>query len=164
MVRLLALSLFVASVLGSFILVYIVPYYVFLSKKEDQVAKQFEAMITSDKKGGAGAGASEIVRETLDQMKALELYKPGQLDPSDYFTKIIESKNTNIGLKKLTFSPSGKSEIKFLVSGISLDRESLVDFIEALKIKGGFASVESPVSDFAKDKNISFTLNIIAKI
>ena len=128
------------------------------------MAKQFEAMVTIDKKKEASISASAIVRETLDQMKALELYKPAQLDPSGYFTKIIESKNTNISLTKFSFSPGKRGEIQFLVSGIALDREGLVAFIEELKVKGGFASVESPVSDFAKDKNISFTLNIIAKI
>ena len=49
---------------------------------------------------------------------------------------------------------------QFLVGGVSKNREGLVDFIESLKAQSGFLGVETPVSDFAKDDNFPFTLNV----
>jgi hypothetical protein len=162
-IRLVSVCLIILSTLGLFLLVYIIPYYVSLSKKEAQVAEQFEAMVKSENKGSANVTASQIVSQTLDKMKAVEL-SDTKSKPSIYYGKILQSKNTNISLSKISYSLVKGGEVQMVVSGISLDREGLVAFIEDLKVKGGFATVESPVSDFAKDRNIAFTLNITAKI
>ena len=57
-----------------------------------------------------------------------------------------------------------KNQGQILVSGLAKNREGLVAFIEDLKNKADFLSVESPISDFAKDSDISFTLNIKIKL
>ena len=57
-----------------------------------------------------------------------------------------------------------KNQGLITVSGVANDREGLVVFIDDLKIKSGFADVNTPVSDFAKDKDISFILNIKTSI
>jgi hypothetical protein len=103
---------------------------------------------------------TKIANETLDEMKSIEIYSKAGIVPSIYFNKITSSKNPSIKITKLSFSLIKQGQGEFVVSGVSKNRDGLVSFIEDLKTKVGFTSVESPVSDFAKDSDISFTLTI----
>lgn len=160
-VRLCTVSLFVpTTLLGFFLLAYIVPYYVSVSNKDLKVAEQFKAVIEAENKENVGDSVSQIILQVGDQMKALEYYNKDNFIPSVYLNRIIESKNKNIRLTKLSFNLNSKNERQFLVSGIASNRDGLVSFIEDLKTKAGFANVDSPVSSFANDVDIPFSLNI----
>lgn len=158
--RLVSLILFMAALLGVFFLAYIIPYYFSVSKKEALVTEQFGSVISIENEENVGESVSRIVNRTLDQVKIIELFTKDTVEPSIVFTKIIASKNDSIKINKLTFSRSTKDKSQLTVSGISRDRDGLVDFIQALKTTGGFTSVDSPISDFAKENNISFTVNL----
>jgi hypothetical protein len=106
----------------------------------------------------------QIADQVADQSKAVEKYVRNNFEPSRYFSKIIESKNINIQISRLTFVSGTDSKRQFLIGGISKNREGLVEFIESLKAQSGFISVETPVSDFAKDDNFPFTLNVTIAI
>lgn len=164
LIRLFSVSLLITSLLGIFLLAYVIPYYISVGKKDLTVAEQFKSVINIENKEKVGESLSKIVSQTLDELKSVETYAKDSISPSVYFSKIIANKNANISITKLSFNIVNAHEVLFLVSGISKNREGLVIFIDDLKFKGGFASVESPVSDFAKDSNISFTLNIKAII
>jgi hypothetical protein len=148
------------SLLGLFLLAYIVPYYVSVNKKDLWVAEQFKNVINVENKENVGESMTRIVSQTLDELKAVELYNKNNFIPSVYFNKIIENKNSNIKITKLSYNLVRQGQGQFFVSGISKNRDGLVSFIDDLKSKAGFYSVESPVSDFAKDSDIPFTLNI----
>ncbi|OHA46452.1 MAG: hypothetical protein A2541_00590 [Candidatus Taylorbacteria bacterium RIFOXYD2_FULL_36_9] len=160
LIRLVSVSLLLISLLGIFLLAYVIPYYLSLKEKDLKVAEQFKSVINSENKENIGESASRIISQTAEELRVIELYSQNRPVPSIYFNKIIVNKNSNIQLSKLSFNLSSTNQGQFLVSGVAKNREGLVSFIEDLKAKGGFTSVESPVSDFAKDKNISFTLNI----
>jgi hypothetical protein len=150
-----------ASLLGVFLLAYVIPYYISVNKKDIVVANQFKASIGAENKENVGESASKAVSQTLDEMKAVELfYNNKDIIPSVYFNKIIANKNTNIQITELSFAVLTGGQGQFFISGISKNREGLIAFIEDLKFKAGFVSVESPISDFAKDSDIPFTLNI----
>jgi len=161
LMRVFSISLFIpTSLLGIFLLAYIIPYYIAVNKKAIIVSEQFEPVLLAENKENVGESSSRIVSQTLNQMKVIDLYNKNSVNPSIYFNKIIENKNSRIDINKLSFNVLKKGQGQIFVSGISEDRDGLVVFIEDLKSKTDFVSVESPVSDFAKDKNISFTLNI----
>lgn len=159
-IRLSAASLLVAGLLGLFLLAYVVPYYVSVRDKDLKVAEQFQNVISAENKENVGESASRIVSTTLEELKTIEVYAQGNIIPSEEFIKIIENKNPDIRLTRLSFNKIKKGQGQILVSGLAKNREGLVDFIEALKSKARFNSVDSPISDFAKDSDISFTLNI----
>ena len=161
LVRLSSLALVVPiSLLGIFLLAYIVPYYFSVSEKDQKVAEQFNSVINVENKENVGESANRVVGQTLEEMKAVELYAQGGLIPSHYINKIIENKNSDISITKLSLIDAKNNQGQFMVSGLAKSREGLVNFIATLKSKAGFASVESPVSNFAKDQNIAFTINI----
>jgi len=148
------------SLLGLFLLAYVIPYYLSVREKDLWVAEQFKTVINVENKENTGESMTRAVSQTLDELKAVENYSKGTFIPSTYFNKIIENKNSNIKITKLSFSLLRQGQGQFFVTGVSKNREGLVSFIEDLKSKAEFYSVDSPVSDFAKDSDIPFTLNI----
>jgi len=164
LIRLVSVMLFIISIFGTFILAYVITYYFALNKKDIKISEQFGQIISVENKENSGTSAVLVVSKTLEEMNAIELLNKVNYSPSAYFNKIADSKNSNIQITKFSLGGAKKNQLQFIVSGISKNREGLVLFIETLKSKAGFASVESPVSDFAKDSNIDFTLNILANI
>ncbi|MFA7252856.1 MAG: hypothetical protein WC027_03295 [Candidatus Paceibacterota bacterium] len=163
-IRLTAMSFWLISLLGVFLLAYIIPYYLSVSKKDLVVADKFQSVISVENKENVGESVSRIVNRTLDEITVAETYSQRSDQASVGFTKIINSKNNNIQISRLSFSLINKDQAQFLINGVSRNRDGLVSFVEALKSEAGFASVESPISDFAKDTNIPFTVNIKTKI
>ncbi len=159
--RLFSVSLIVPiSLLGVFLLAYVIPYYISVSKKDMQVAEQFNSVINVENKENIGESSVKIIAGTSDEMKTLELYAKTESGPSAYFSKIVSNKNPDIQITKLSFSNLKNGQGQFFVSGISKTREGLVAFIDDLKSKASFGSVDSPISNFANNGNIPFTLNI----
>jgi hypothetical protein len=68
--------------------------------------------------------------------------------------------NPNIQINRLSFSIAKKGIGQFSISGIAKNRNGLVQFIDDLKSKGGFPSVESPVSDLVKESDIVFNISL----
>ncbi len=159
-IRFFSVSLLIISLLGVFLLAYVIPYYISVSKKDLRVIEQFTSVIIAENKENVGESMNHIVSQTTDQLKAIENYTGKANAPSEHIIRVLESKNSYIKINKFAFSIIAKGQGQLFVSGISENREGLVSFIEDLKLKGGFAGVESPVSDFAKDSDIPFTLKI----
>jgi len=160
LVRLLSVCFIISSLLGVFFLAYVIPYYISIIQKDIRVTDQFASVINAENIENVGESVSRIVNKTLAQLDVIELYNNGDLSPSVYLSKIIENKNSDIQLSKLSYNKIGNSQGSFSISGVSDSRESLVIFIEALKTGAGFTNVEIPVSNFAKDSNVAFTLTI----
>jgi len=162
--RLCAVSLFVGSLLGVFFLAYVLPYCLSVSKKEVKVQELFGQIINAENKENIGESVSRAILQTTEQLKAVELFSKKPIWPSAIFERVLLGKNQSIKITKLSFTVLEKNQGLITVSGVANDREGLVVFIDDLKIKSGFADVNTPVSDFAKDKDISFILNIKTSI
>jgi hypothetical protein len=163
-IRLLSVILLMISLLGLFFLAYVIPYFIEISKKDIKVSEQFEDFIAIENKENMDESILNLMNKTHYQLKAAELYGQNNLNPSLYFQEIIKSEKADIKLTKLSFKFVNQTEGQFLVSGISQNRISLVNFIDDLRLIEGFVSVDSPISDFAKETDIAFTLNITCKI
>ncbi len=164
-VRLFSVFLIIpTALLGLFLLAYVVPYYLSVNKKDLAVAEQFKSVIIAENKENVGESVSRAINQTTEQLKAVELYTKVNLNPSLYFDKIIANKNANIQITKLSFNFIKDNQAQLSVSGVAKNREGLVSFIDNLKAQANFATVDSPVSDFAKESDISFTINIKTSI
>ena len=159
LIRLNSLSLLILSLLGLFILAYVVPYYISVGKKDMQVAEQFKTVINVENKENTGESSIKIISQTSDEMAALELYDANGGD-DDELNKIIKNKNSDIKINKLSSINLKNGQVQLFVTGVSKTRDGLVSFIDDLKSKASFASVDSPISNFANNSNIPFTLNI----
>jgi hypothetical protein len=75
--------------------------------------------------------------------------------------KIISDKTPAIALTEFVYNNSGATTtVPMTVSGIAKTREDLVGFVKTLDSENIFSNVVSPISDLAKDTNISFDINL----
>jgi hypothetical protein len=160
LIRLWTIYFLIFSLLGIFFLAYVIPYFFSVSKKDLLVAERFQPVINVENKENIGASANRIVNQTLDEMKAVEIYSQNTLTPSVYLNKVIASQNREIHLTRLSFIQKEKGQGQISVGGQADSREGLVAFIDSLKSQNSFVAVESPISDFAKDSDLFFSLNI----
>ncbi|MFO0718644.1 MAG: hypothetical protein U0522_01275 [Candidatus Paceibacterota bacterium] len=71
---------------------------------------------------------------------------------------ITKEKSPNIRIREISYE--GGVSGKITISGLSKDRESLTDFLHQMQAISIFKLVDLPVSNFAKDKDISFSMQI----
>ena len=84
---------------------------------------------------------------------------------------IIFDKTSAISLSEFIYDNSAASQAPAIlaaghpmsVSGIAKTREDLVGFVKKLQDSGIFSNVVSPIANLAKDKDISFIINLNAK-
>jgi hypothetical protein len=162
LLRLISVVFVVVSILGVFFLAYAIPYYFSVSQNDLRTAEQFEQIINIENKENTGESLSQIVARTEEQLKSVSLYQKQTKIPSASFAEIVKNKNTAISITRLSFVYLDQGQI--VVNGLAKNREALVKFISDLKVNPEFTLVESPISDFAKNTNIPFTVNIKIKL
>jgi len=88
----------------------------------------------------------------------------GSVSAADSISKIIKYLPTKVTLNSVSFAKNQnykeKNGVIILISGMALDRDSLVSFSTLLKESNSFSAVEMPVSSLTKDKNLPFSMNI----
>ena len=77
-----------------------------------------------------------------------------------YINLILGQKTNAIKLSTIDFNLNS-SNVTISLNGISDTRDSLLAFVKVLQATGQFKNVDLPISNFAKDKNINFSLNLI---
>lgn len=164
LLRLWSVILSLICLAGLFLLAYMIPYYFSLLKKDIIISEQLKSVISTENKENVGESVNRVAGRLNDQMRAVEIYSDNTAMPSVLLSKVLENKSSNVSINRLSFKALNVSEAQILVSGVAKNRQALVNFVSDLKSNGGFASVESPVSDFAKDSNISFTVTIKTSI
>lgn len=74
---------------------------------------------------------------------------------------VIENKISSIHINEILYRFADKANTTVTLSGVSDTRDSLVSFVKKLESSGSFKSINLPVSNFTKDKDISFSLSMI---
>ncbi len=77
-----------------------------------------------------------------------------------YVNLILDQKTNAIKLNGIIFSWNN-SVATISLNGVSSTRDSLLAFVKVLQATGKFKNVDLPISSFAKDKNINFSLNLV---
>ncbi len=82
-------------------------------------------------------------------------------DASDVIRLVTDNKSDRVRIQSITYE-MGKDKIagKMTVAGIAKDRDSLTEFVKILESQKLFTKVDLPVSNFAKDKDINFSISI----
>ena len=80
--------------------------------------------------------------------------------PSNFVKKVLEQKISGISITHFSWGKvAGK--VVLSVSGEASNRQALVAFKDRLSASGYFSDVALPVSDLAKDKEISFQIKFL---
>ncbi len=77
--------------------------------------------------------------------------------------KLISYKNKDIHITEIVFNAVSSMESSINIKGVATDRETLLSFFKSLQNDKTFSKADLPISNFAKDKNIDFSINISTK-
>lgn len=154
-----SIGLFVLIIVSS---IFLIPVYVSTHSRYALVEKQkqdLEAQIQRSEK----TDDAEKVKEIVSAVGVLKQYALREA-PSDIFNRILVNKPNGILITGFIYTPP--SDIKSTdlstvdISGVASNRVALAGFNEALKKDKVFKSVFIPISSFAKEKNIQFTVKL----
>jgi hypothetical protein len=85
----------------------------------------------------------------------------GERYVSELFNAVITERSSGIRMNGLQYKRGDDKKGGYLsVSGVAQDRENLSQFVTALGKNSLFSKVDLPVSNFTKDRNADFTLQI----
>ena len=113
--------------------------------------------------------ASEQLQETKsassvflkNAQKKLTLLGGGETQPASAVIRLItDNKGDYVRIQSVAFEKGVATEGKIVLAGIARDRDSLTDFVKMIESQEIFTKVDLPVSNFAKDKDINFSINI----
>lgn len=99
-----------------------------------------------------------------DAKNKLALLRPNASDDSvqNVLGLITKNKASDIRIQSVSYERStvGADDGKIVVSGIAKNRESLTTFATQIQSNSIFKNVDLPISNFAKDKDIVFSMQI----
>jgi hypothetical protein len=154
--RLTLLLVFAICVEASF-LIFLFPTWLVSSYREREVTARADEMRSEfDPTASPQTGAVKAINAKLNIIdSALEYPK---LLP--FVDLVISKKTSAISIDEFTYDSTASSTAHMSVQGVSETREALVAFQKRLADSNAFASVDLPISNLAKDKNIEFTIEL----
>lgn len=142
-------------------LVLLIPSY-FLTKMRASTTETELAQAKSSL--DAQMPSKEIVDQLQAAVRHAEILKPLTKPMSVYdLMKIFESKPREIKITSISFLQNDTGRPTISLGGRAVDRESLTSFARTLEARVEFATVDLPVSNFVKEKNIDFSMTITLK-
>ncbi|MFA5888900.1 MAG: PilN domain-containing protein [Candidatus Paceibacterota bacterium] len=118
------------------------------TKKTDSLSLDSEISMINSKIKSVNARLN-IINSTLEYPKA-----------TFFIDSILSKKTDNIYIKELMYTSLSNNTGKIVLAGISKTRESLVSFVKELEGLKLFENVDLPISNFTKDKDINFSINM----
>ena len=128
------------------------------------VVKIKEASINDFSGASENTARSEYEKQAQNIGILSEVLAPGAnvSNPTDLFSAVVKDKPD--GVIVTSFSYSSSTDPKTLtVGGVASDRNTLLSFVNSLKTSPTAGNVDIPVSNFAKDSNINFSITISLK-
>lgn len=134
-----------------------VPAYVLISMQINSGAETSKAAL---EKVVAYEAAGTALREANKQAKAV--VDNAQFIPiSDRIGLIRQYENSNVTVSSITISRTADSFAPLEISGLAVSRQALATFREQLLADPQIESVNLPISNLAKDRDIQFNLTVV---
>ncbi|OHA20900.1 MAG: hypothetical protein A2849_01980 [Candidatus Taylorbacteria bacterium RIFCSPHIGHO2_01_FULL_51_15] len=150
-------SLFVTCSIASILLL---PSYLLSSQKEEAAEKRFETLLANAQRT-SGEDPSALLSDAKSRLELLS-HKAPDVFLHDVVVQTASLKTERISLTGISFSDAGEKGRQIGVTGVAKDRSALLTYVKALEHSGLFKSVEVPISNFAKDVDIDFSLRATA--
>lgn len=158
--RRLSVIFFLICIILAVSLVLLFPSYILSKVRATNIALDLESV----KKATSAANSNDELTTSLRQAKE----KAVTLQVSDKNLTVydlihsFENKSAAIKLKDISYIRNADN-VSLVIQGRATDREGLIEFEKQLKSNPNFLSVDLPISNFAKEKDIDFTMNIAVK-
>ncbi len=146
--------LFFSAIAGTFM---VLPSYFISKEKEASLQIILDALKKASLSPEGGDEGADL-RFSKEKMAVL---KEGseKKDVYEIISRIVKEKPADVSISRFSLSRNG-SEGTIYVSGLSAGRSELVSFGNRLSQTGLFSKVDLPVSNFAKETSINFSLSV----
>jgi len=138
--------------------VFLIPSY-FLSKERMVSIENQAYLIEKSPVLQENQSLSDALKLAQEELRILSSVKDQKLF-SSRLESIITEKPRGISLTSFTYTVFGDEKRTMSLAGKAFTREDLLSFEKTLKNNPDFISVEFPVSNLAKDKNINFAITL----
>lgn len=118
----------------------------------------------------AGSKNRETISKLLELPKEinmkLRIMRGNQAEETlmETIKKIVDAKTSGVHISSMSYTKAEKNENgeknKIIISGVSLDRKSLIDFSQKLKENKSFSGVEVPVFSLTRERDLPFSITI----
>jgi hypothetical protein len=139
-------------------IVALVPSYMLASSRLNEVTTRLEAMKRSP--SHEGSKELQVWLSSLKQKITTLSPKVVGRKPYELFLTVLSAKSDAVRLTGVAWKKDAKGVTTLTVNGVADDRKSLLEFENRLNALGRFSPVTLPVSNFARDKDISFELSM----
>lgn len=138
--------------------IFISPSFGYLFFEEQNVVAEAEVMRESDQFKKADEVMTTI-KETNEQLRALSL-EVRSVTPVKAIEQVVSVKNRSIHITEIQYKEVTSTSSTIVLQGKADRRDALKEFVTSLQNISGFSDVVLPVSNFAKDRDISFTISM----
>lgn len=142
----------------------LIPAYIYSYSQEKESIFNLSALKNKMKNSEINNVSKELEQTSLIVKRLME--QNSQIIYSDLINNIAKNKNAGVTINSFNFSSQGNatSSIGAVIQGKAGTRESLIQFKNKLESDPNIISVELPVSDLAKSKNISYSIKLSISI
>lgn len=139
----------------------LLPSYILIKAKQAELRTNLVSL-----KNFREAGGGEEIYKILEtaEKRVDFLSSKSALSLTTAVKKISQRKPVGVRIDGLSYRPQESNQVWSAVitlTGIAASREAVVAFVKALQAEPSFTSINVPVSNFAKDRNIEFSLTLI---
>lgn len=156
-----ALWLIAFILIGAVALSGLLPSYLLTRARRDEVLARLSVVGAKEESAESVAAATWLKKARIE----LETLEP-KLDSdriSVLFEEVIRDKPAGIRLTNISYNKSA-NKASFALSGVASDRQALLSFESILQDSEAFSDVALPVSNLAKDKDLSFQIKLMPKL
>jgi Tfp pilus assembly protein PilN len=163
--RRLVVSLALVTFVGVFLLVLLLPSLILSLARKDEAVRDLSAL--QDKSAKDAKDLETSLSQTNQRLQALQ--KDKTTSAHDIFISIMNDTPPGVRLTGFTYQyptetkAAQPQQLQITITGRSANRDALQTFARDLESADIFEDVTLPVSNFAKDKDIDFILNLLIK-
>ncbi len=156
--RVIAVALILTIVVFVIACILLVPSYLLTLYKNNVVENAVAVTPSTNDPAGFGekVKAAKLIAGILRP-------NPATVLPTNLITLIFKDKGVGVDIRSLAYSQEETLPFTIDVRGLALNRQALLDFVHRLEREPGIASINLPVSSFAKDTNIEYSFTITQK-
>ncbi len=139
----------------------LLPSYLHTYGTEREALQRQQELLRSRRESGA-----DQIEKAVVQSQALAEKLLSDADKaiySDILQKIISRRAKDILLGSFAVTSLGTTTSEIVLQGTAATRESLLAFKKSLESESIFSSIELPLSDLAKSRNIAFSMKVTVK-
>lgn len=77
-----------------------------------------------------------------------------------YLNIVFLNKSKPISIDDVSYIDTNEKNAVLTINGSSATREALLSFVKNLQTSGAFSAVDLPISNYAKDKDLDFSIKL----